>query len=941
MKRCFSMALILALLTATVSSPALAEDAEVVSAFVEAEVAPAQSAGDTGLTVDGEIPEATENEALYALSPETPVDGDAAIQAEPDAAQEVTGLEDANAAPEEAPKAAVTVQLNRTDITIGVGEKYKGLYARALPEGSPLPKLSWSSDNKKVAKVGARTGTITGVAAGECTVSAKLPGGQTLSCRVTVAKKPGSVSLSKSALTLTEGMNARLTAKLPEGCASGVLTFKSNKSKYVTVDEDGNIVAQKKGTATITVSTYNGKTATCKVTVKKAPAAVTFAAEAVSVAVGQKASLKATARTASGGSTPADIVYAIDQTSPDAGCVRLNASKGTIKGLRKGTAIITATTHNGIMAVCTVTVDAAPAAVTLNLTEATIGTGEKFTLLSAALTPPEGSATCASGLTWSSSNKSVAKVNAATGAVTGVKAGTATITVKAAGGKTAACRVTVAAKPDSVTLSRKTLTLTVGMKAQLTASVPQGSASGALTFESSKAKYVSVDGSGNLAALKKGTAIITVSTYNGKTATCKVTVKKAPSGLTFAADSVSIAMDQTIQLKATARTGAGSSTPANIVYAIDQTSADAGCIQLDPATGDVKGLRKGSAIVTATTHNGLMAVCAITVDAAPKSVALNSSSGTLGVGETYDKLSAVLTPPDGSATCASHVTWSTSDKSVVKVDASTGAITGVKTGAATITVTAAGGKTATCKVTVKKAPTSLEVKPTVGALKVGQTGQYQIIRYPEDSGGRVYYASSDEAIASVDENGYVTANAVGNVTITVSTYNGLSQKVSLEVYEDDEGGGNDDGSDGDGGKTSAENAKKLEYVISMAMSQLGKPYVYGSGYTSDSNPRGFDCSGLMYWCFLRIDIRLKDTAYRQGYDDSMQKITNKNALRRGDLVFFNTVNDSDLSDHSALYLGDGKFIHASSSAAKVVISDMSKSGSYYDRVFSWGRRVLD
>ena len=916
------MALILALFTATLSSPAMAEEAEVVSAFVETEVAPADSAGDTGLTVEGgaEAPA-----AAVLADPGVPVDEGLAP---------VDGAE-----AEESPKAAATVQLSQTAITIGVGEKYRGLYARALPEGSALPKLTWSSDNKKVAKVSSKTGVVTGVAAGQCTVFAKLAGGKKLACTVTVAGKPDSVSLDQSKLTLTAGMKARLTATVPGGCASGMLTFTSSKPKVVAVDASGNLTARKKGAATITVSTYNGRTASCRVAVKAAPAAVTFAAESVSVAVGQKLSVKATARTAKGAGTPADITYAVDQTSPDPGCVKLDATKGTVKGLRVGIAVITATAQNGMMAVCTVRVDAPPAAVTLNLAEATIGVGEKFELLSATLTPPEGAASCATALRWSSSNKGVAKVNAATGVVTGVKKGTATIKVKAAGGKTASCVVTVAGKPGSVALGQKRLTLGVGMGARLAAAVPEGSASGALTFTSSKPKVVAVDGSGNITAVKKGAATITVSTYNGKTASCKVTVKAAPAAVVFENDDVSIAVDQNTSLKAVAKTASGGSTVADITYAIAADSADGGCISLDPATGEVKGLRTGSAFVTATTHNGLTARCAVTVDVAPRSVKLNWSSGSLGVGETYGGLIATLTPPSGAATCATAVSWSTSDSGIVKVDAATGALTGVKQGTATITATAAGGKTARCKVTVKPAPTGLTVTPTVGALKVGLTGMYKVTLSPKGCAGQVSYASSDEAVASVDEKGYVTANAAGNATITVTTYNGISQKVALEVFEDDVGGEEGDG--GDSGKTSAENAKRLEQVISIAMSQLGKPYVYGSGYSTDPSPRGFDCSGLMYWCFMRIGIRLQDTAYRQGYDDSLQKITGKNNLRRGDLVFFNTVNDSDLSDHSALYLGNGKFIHASSSAAKVVISDMSKAGSYYDRVFSWGRRVLD
>ena len=57
-----------------------------------------------------------------------------------------------------------------------------------------------------------------------------------------------------------------------------------------------------------------------------------------------------------------------------------------------------------------------------------------------------------------------------------------------------------------------------------------------------------------------------------------------------------------------------------------------------------------------------------------------------------------------------------------------------------------------------------------------------------------------------------------------------------------------------------------------------------------------------------------------------------------DLVFFNTVSDSDQCDHTGIYLGDGWFIHASSGSGRVVVSTLASG--YYNRVFSWGRRVL-
>lgn len=134
--------------------------------------------------------------------------------------------------------------------------------------------------------------------------------------------------------------------------------------------------------------------------------------------------------------------------------------------------------------------------------------------------------------------------------------------------------------------------------------------------------------------------------------------------------------------------------------------------------------------------------------------------------------------------------------------------------------------------------------------------------------------------------------------------------------------------------SSMNNAQKLEYVIYVAQQQLGKKYVYAT-----TGPNTFDCSGLTYYCFKKIGVTLKRTAYADGYDNNRQKISGTASLKRGDLVFFNTVSDGDLCDHIGIYLGNGYFIHASSGAGKVVVSNLSSG--YYNRVYSWGRRVLD
>lgn len=124
-------------------------------------------------------------------------------------------------------------------------------------------------------------------------------------------------------------------------------------------------------------------------------------------------------------------------------------------------------------------------------------------------------------------------------------------------------------------------------------------------------------------------------------------------------------------------------------------------------------------------------------------------------------------------------------------------------------------------------------------------------------------------------------------------------------------------------------------LVDFALQQLGKPYVYAA-----AGPNAFDCSGFTTYVYKNFGVILPRTAKDQGYGEYAPKVGRED-LKPGDLVFFNTnPNDSDLSDHAGIYIGDGKFIHASSSSTirRVIISSMDSG--YYQRVFSWGRRVF-
>ena len=133
--------------------------------------------------------------------------------------------------------------------------------------------------------------------------------------------------------------------------------------------------------------------------------------------------------------------------------------------------------------------------------------------------------------------------------------------------------------------------------------------------------------------------------------------------------------------------------------------------------------------------------------------------------------------------------------------------------------------------------------------------------------------------------------------------------------------------------TSSASGSKVEYTIYVAQNLMGTPYS-----TSANPPESFDCAKFCHYCYGKAGASIESSSYGQGYDDSCAKIAYDN-LKRGDMVCFDTVSDSDACDHTGIYLGNGYFIHASSAAKKVILSSLSSG--YYKRTFSWGRRVFD
>ena len=123
-------------------------------------------------------------------------------------------------------------------------------------------------------------------------------------------------------------------------------------------------------------------------------------------------------------------------------------------------------------------------------------------------------------------------------------------------------------------------------------------------------------------------------------------------------------------------------------------------------------------------------------------------------------------------------------------------------------------------------------------------------------------------------------------------------------------------------------------LISVASAMLGKPY----SWSEESPSRGFDCSGLVYFCLRTCGV--STSRYSASGFSSVSKwteITSTGDLQKGDLVFFKNDTSTRVS-HTGIYAGGGKFIHASSSSGKVITSSISTS--YWTRNFVNGRRVF-
>jgi len=238
-----------------------------------------------------------------------------------------------------------------------------------------------------------------------------------------------------------------------------------------------------------------------------------------------------------------------------------------------------------------------------------------------------------------------------------------------------------------VTISPTSAAINLSSTQLIARVTPNNATNKKVSWSSNNTSIASVDTTGLVTGVAQGSAVITATTQDGGfTATCPITVDTTivnVTGVTVGPASATIEVNATQQL--TASITPSNATNKNLSWRSSNTS-----VATVNSSGLVSGVGAGNATITVTTEDqGKTAISNITVNlpiVPVTGVAINPASANVGLGGTQ-QLNAVITPSNATNQA---VSWNSSDSSIVTVN-STGFITGVSTGMATITVTTQDG----------------------------------------------------------------------------------------------------------------------------------------------------------------------------------------------------------------------------------------------------------
>jgi trimeric autotransporter adhesin len=629
---------------------------------------------------------------------------------------------------------------------------------------------TWTSGNTTIATVGSTDGIVTGVSGGSAIISYTTTGGCTVTTIVTVTSSSAPIT---GTLTVCEGLTTTLSISLTGG------SWSSSSPGIATIGSTGTVTGISTGTSIISYAVTGGSVSTATVTVLATPASISGA---LSMCPGFTSTLSC---------TPGSGTW----SSSNVGVATIGSTSGVVTGIVIGTANITYTLSSGCSSTVQVTVGASSpisgpsnvcigASITLgypigggtwlssNTAIATIDlstgllSGLAFGMTTVTYTLAAGcfqtknvyvqnpslplsgsyvacvgnSATisCSNpGGAWTSSDTTIAIINAVSGIYTGISAGTATLTYTLV-----SCynthEVTINAVPATITGNATTC-------AANTTTLSCATSGG--TWTSSNTAIATIGSStGIVTGVATGTTRISYTLPSGCASTIVVTVGTMPAAIT---GSLTLCNGSSTTLSST--TSGGSWSSSNAAIATTGTA-------IYPST-TVTGVGTGNATISYTT-SGCSRTAVVTVNTAP---AANSGSTSVCVGSTTTFTNST-----------SGGTWSSSSPGYAAIGTSTGIITALSTGTSTISYMTSATCYSTTDVTVNSTPSA------IGGSTGVCIGSTTTLTHTTTGGT---WASSNSTVATIDvTTGVVSGIAAGAATITYTVSAGCFKTTVINVY---------------------------------------------------------------------------------------------------------------------------------------------------------------
>lgn len=622
--------------------------------------------------------------------------------------------------------AALTLSPADTLIAVGLQAAYRVVARAGNSEVLTGRAVTFTSTNAAVATVSA-SGVVTGMAPGQSTITVRSTEGRagaivTASAVVRVEALPV-IAVTPSEVSFQTEVGQPLPAALALSVRNGGGGTLGTLSIVGTVPEVSATLDRNTEPATLTVrplqALAGGAALTRLVRVHSSVpgvadalvsvtltgrvtpvATVSITPGSVSLVVGGTSQLTAVARDAAGNVlTGRPVVW----TSSAQNVAMVGSATGLVTATGVGTVTITATVE-GRSATVPVAVTLVPVAtVSVTLAAATILPGQS-TQATAVTRDASGTLLTGRGVSWSSSNTSVAMVNASTGVVSGGVSGTANI-IATSEGRTGLATVTVAAVPvANVTVSISPTSLVIGQTVQAVATTTDA-AGNVLTGRTVTWSTSSTGGPvATVATVNPATGLVTavaagfvsiIATSEGRTGFVTLSISAVPvASVTVSLGTTLISVGQTTQATAVTRDASGAVLVGRtVVFASSNTTI----ATVNPSTGLVTAVAApptggpGTVTISATSE-GRTGLVTLTVTLAPRPVAtvtVTVPDTVLLVQGKPTLATAVLRDSTGTVLTGRVISWSSSNAAVATVSAS-GLVTPFAAGTARITSTSEG-----------------------------------------------------------------------------------------------------------------------------------------------------------------------------------------------------------------------------------------------------------